>query len=103
MRKSKFLNQTFDNNWKCVHCGIEGVTGAFYKGTRARTITRGHRNYYYLFVRETSDGKFDKMIRLSHHSATQIYKGTRTVESFANRKEKFEDPAILNKIGYYFK
>lgn len=102
MKKTKFLGKTFDNNWTCVHVGVASVTRAFYKGTKRRTITAGHRNYYYLFVRETSDGKFDKMIRLSGSQATKIYNGSRTVESYADVKENLVNPDILNKVGYYF-
>lgn len=102
MKKTKFLNKTFDNNWTCVHVGVANVTGAYYKGTKRRTKTAGHRNYYYLFVRETSDGKFDKMIRLSGGQATKVYNQTKTVEYYSTKKENQVNPDILNKVGYYF-
>ena len=102
MRKSKFVGKTFDNNWVCRHCGVASVNSAYYKGTRKRTKTAGHRNYYYLFVRETSDGKFDKMIRLSGSQATKVYHGEKTVESYSDKKENLVNADILNKVGYYF-
>jgi hypothetical protein len=102
MRKTKYLNQTFDNNWTCVHVGVASVCGAFYEGTRKRTKRPGHRNYYYLFVRKTSDGKFDKMVRLNGAQAAKVYKGAQTVEQVADKKASKVNPDILNKVGYYF-
>lgn len=102
MRTSKFINKTFDHNWVCKHCGVASVNPAYYKGTRIRTRTAGHRHYYYLFVRETSDGKFDKMIRLTDNQATKVFRGEKTVEYYSDKKENLVHPDILNKIGYYF-
>ena len=102
MKKTKYLNKTFDNNWTCVHVGVAAVNGAFYKGTRERTKRPGHMSYYYLFVRETSDGKFDKMVRLSGQQASKVYKGEKTVEYYSDKKQNKVNPDILNKVGYYF-
>lgn len=101
MKKTKYLNQTF-GNWTCTHVGVSSVTRAYYKGTKVRTKTPGHRNYYYLFVRTTSDGKFDKMIRLNGSQASKVYKGEKTVEFYANYKENLLTTNFLDKIGYYF-
>jgi len=102
MRKTKYLNKTFDNNWTCVHVGVATVNPAFHKGTRKRTKRPGHQSYYYLFVRETSDGKFDKMVRLGYHQAAKVYRGEKTVEYYADKKQNKINPDILNKVGYYF-
>lgn len=102
MKKTKYLNKTFDNNWTCVHVGVAAVNGAFYKGTRERTKRPGHMSYYYLFVRETSDGKFDKMVRLNCAQAASVYRGEKTVEYYSDKKQGKDNPDILNKVGYYF-
>jgi len=102
MRKTKYLGKTFDNNWTCVHVGVATVASAFYKGTKERTKRPGHRSYYYLFVRTTSDGKFDKMVRLNFAQAARVYRGEETVEHFSDMKQSKVNPDILNKVGYYF-
>ena len=104
MRKTKYLNKTFDNNWKCEMVGVARTQPTFYKGTRKRTKRPGHHSYYYLFVRRTSDGKFDKMLRLSADQAAKVYKGTSTVEHYSDLKEKRQKKTnnILDKVSYYF-
>lgn len=103
MRKSKYLNQMFDNGWVCTHVTIRSVTGAYYKGTRKRTKTPGHRNYEYHFTRLTSDGKFEKTIKLTGQQANKVLKGERTVEYYADCKELVAPTTpTKERVSYYF-
>jgi len=105
MKKTKYLGKTFDNNWRCEHVGVARTQPVFYKGTKVRTLRPGHQTYYYLFIRRTSDGKFEKMVRLNAMQAAQVYKGAKTVEYYSTKKknkQKENKADILNKVGYYF-
>ena len=65
--------------WKCTHVGVASITGAFKKkkvnGKAVRNKTAGHRNYYYIFERLTSDAKAMKMIRLNAKQVRQVRDG----------------------------
>jgi hypothetical protein len=81
------------------------VTGAYKKnkdGQRVRNKTAGHRNYYYIFERLTSDAKAMKMIRLNAKQVRQVRDGWYTVEDFANKKAAKRSQIFTHKVSYSF-
>lgn len=102
MRTSKYLNKTFDNGWKCTHVGIANVSSKFYKGTKLPTKYPGHRNYYYIFERRTSDNKADKMIRLEAPTAAKVYRGEVKIEDLVSCRESVNENAFTRKVSYHF-
>lgn len=94
-RISKYLNKTFDNNWTCTHVGIASV-----QGKRAKWA--GHRNYYYIFERRTSDDKADKLIRLNCGEAAKVYRGVLKVEDIANARQAKGENKFARKVSYHF-
>lgn len=101
MRKSKFLNFK-SGNWVCTHVGVASVTPTFYRGTKKRTKTAGHQNYYYIFERPTSDGKADKLIRLNATQAGKVYRGELTVEQLAEARQAKSEGKFTKKVSYHF-
>ncbi len=93
MRKSKFVGKTFDNNWKCTGCNLAANYG---HGTK-------HNKYWYAFQRETSDGKFDKWIRVESSNATLIWKGELSVEDLCKQRETRQDTKHGHSVNYNFK
>jgi len=96
VRRSKYLGLK-NENWTCIHVGITSVTGAKYK-------TRGHRHYYYIFTRPTSDGKTIKQVRLNAREATKVYRGLITVEEIekARRLSKTKQKKFTTMTNYHF-
>lgn len=95
MRKqkaSKFVGKEFDNGWVCTGINIAHATLAH---------KNGGPTYWYAFERRTSDGKFDKWIRVESHHATKIYKGEITVESICVGRETGE-PKSKHSVNYQF-
>lgn len=105
MKKSKFYGME-SGDWKCTHVGVASVTPVFRKkkvaGKRVRNKTPGHRNYYYIFERLTSDLKAMKMIRLSASQANQVLNGKSTVEDFAKKKAAKRSQIFKEKVSYSF-
>lgn len=77
-RTSKFVGYEFDNGWVCTGINIAHTT---------LTHRNGGPTYWYAFERRTSDGKFDKWIRVEASDATKIYRGELTVEAVCNKLE----------------
>lgn len=102
MRTSKYLNREFDNGWRCTHVGVANVTPAFYRGTRKRTRGQGHQHYYYICERRTSDGKADKLVRLSANEIVAVARGYVTVESIAKTRQAVEENKFTQKVSYHF-
>lgn len=104
-KTSKYLGMK-SGNWECTHVGVASVTSAYKKkkvdGKSVRNKTPGHRNYYYIFERITSDKKAMKMIRLSGAQVHQVLKNWFTVEDFALKKEKKRSQEFTRKISYSF-
>lgn len=93
MKKSKFVGKEFDNGWVCTGCNL---AANYSHGTR-------HNRYWYAFERRTSDGKFDKWIRVEANNATRIYKGLVTVEEICDLRET--NPAArapMHGVNYMF-
>jgi hypothetical protein len=106
MKKSKYLGMT-DGDWTCTHVGVERVQPAFKlqrdeDGKRVRSKSAGHRTYYYIFERLTSDKKAMKMIRLGFWQAKKVYIGECSVEEFAKKKERKRSQAFKHKVSYSF-
>lgn len=93
MRTSKYLNKEFDNGWKCIHVGIANI-----QGKKAKYA--GHRGYYYILERRTSDNKTDKMIRLNCNEAAQVYQGKVLVEQILDKRESKIDNKFTREVYY---
>lgn len=105
MRKSKYFGMR-SGDWSCTHVGVASITPTFKKkrvdGKRVRNKTPGHRNYYYIFERLTSDLRAMKMIRLSALQANQVLNGKHTVEDFAKKKAAKRSQIFKEKVSYSF-
>ena len=101
MKKSKYLGMT-NGNWTCTHVGIAKVTPTFKPGTKVRYTSAGHRQYYYIFERLTSDEKAMKMVRLGFWQAKKVLDGERTVEEYAAKKERQRSQEFTKKVSYSF-
>ena len=102
MRTSKYLNRTFDNGWVCTHVGIASTVPAFYRGTKKRTKSKGHQHYYYICERSTSDGKADKLVRLSDKEILRVARGLATVEGIAETRQSVGEDQFQRKVSYHF-
>ena len=102
MRKTKYLNKEFDNGWVCTHVGVAYVQPKCLKGTRKKSLRPGHQQYYYIFERPTSDGKADKLIRLSASQAARVYRGELLVESLADIRQSKAENKFTQKVSYHF-
>lgn len=106
MKKSKYLGMK-SGDWVCTHVGIAGVQPAYRKqrdteGKRVRSKRVGHRTYYYIFERPTSDDKAMKMVRLGYWQAKKVFAGETTVEYFAQKKEAARSREFTRKVSYSF-
>lgn len=106
MKKTKYLGLR-DGDWKCTHVGIAKIQPAFTQkkdeaGRKIRSKRAGHRCYYYTFERLTSDAKAIKAIRLGYWQAKQVFKGERSVEYFAKKKEAKRSLVITDRVNYCF-
>lgn len=102
MRTSKYLNKKFDNNWVCTYVGIAYVSGKRHHKTNKVSKRPGHRTYYYIFERPTSDNKADKMIRLNAALAAKVYKGLLKVEDIAKERLEEREKNFTSKVSYSF-
>lgn len=105
MKKSKYLGLK-SGEWQCTWVGVASITSAFKKkkvnGRAVRNTTPGHRNYYYIFERLTSDKKAMKMIRLNAAQARQVLCNWFTVEDFARKKAAKRSREFTDKVSYSF-
>lgn len=90
-RRSKYVGMKF-GKWTCVHIGINIAT-ARYDGI----------NYYYVFERQTSDGKCDKQVRLNSSQACKVYRGEKTVEYYSEKYSNEKSLDYTKQIRYRFK
>ena len=99
-KTSKYLFKTF-GNWTCTHVGIARVQG---KKTKNRKVSKqpGRQTYYYIFERPTSDGKAEKLVRLTAAQAAKVYRGELTVEEVADTRQEKGVSAFKNKVSYHF-
>ena len=105
MIKSGFYGMT-SGDWKCTHVGVASITGAYKQkkvcGKAVRNKTPGHRNYYYIFERLTSDQKAMKMIRLNAQQVRRVRDGWFTVEELADKKSAKRSQVFKEKVSYSF-
>ena len=106
MKKTKYLGMK-SGDWECTHVGVARVQPAFTQkhdetGKKIRSKRAGHRSYYYIFERITSDKKAMKMIRLGHWQVKHVMRGEKTVEAFAQKKERKRSQAFSEKVSYSF-
>ena len=101
MRKSKYLNFK-SGNWTCTHVGVARTQPKFYKGTRKVSARPGHQTYYYIFERPTSDGKADKLVRLSAKQAAAVYRGEISVEEISKARQAVSESKFTKKVSYHF-
>lgn len=105
MIRSKFYGLK-SGTWECTHVGVASITNAFKKkkvdGKAVRNKTAGHRNYYYIFERPTSDLKAMKMIRLNASQARAVLVGKVTVEELAQKKKLKQSNTFKEKVSYSF-
>ena len=91
----------------CTYIGLASVTGAFRKkkvdGKRVRATSTGHRHYYYIFEKVTSDNKAKKMVRLNANQMLSVAKGYKTVNDYVKLKAETLVPSFTNKISYSFR
>lgn len=99
-RTSKYLNKTF-GNWTCTHVGIARVQP---KKTRKGKVSNqpGRQTYYYIFERPTSDGKAEKLVRLSAGQAAKVYRGLLSVEEVADTRQEKGAGTFKEKVSYHF-
>lgn len=105
-KKSKYLDKIF-GNWKCIHVGVANIQPAYTNnydenGKKLRAKYAGHRNYYYIFERLTSDFKAMKTIQLGYWQVTKVLRGECSVEDFANKKAKKIQPKYKDRVNYSF-
>ncbi len=106
MRKSKYLGKQF-GDWLCSHVGVARVQPVLTRkrgadGKKVRSKRPGHRTYYYIFERLTSDSKAMKMIRLNAAQVRQVLDGTHDVEYFAKKKAAKRSQVFKEKVSYSF-
>lgn len=90
-RKSKYVGMELNNGWKVVDIFL---ASNYAGGTR-------HNAYRYQLCRETSDGKFDKIITLSGTTLRKVVKDNLDINSIANNKLKLN--STVNEVLYKFK
>lgn len=94
MKVSKYLGKTFDN-WTCTYVGIANIQGAKKKRP-------GHRNYYYVFERRTSDNLADKIIKLNSAEASKVWKRLISVEELLDKRESKRPIKFMRSVTYKF-
>ena len=106
MKKTKYLGMT-NGDWTCTFVGVNKVQPAFTQkrdetGKKIRSKRAGHRNYYYIFERLTSDTKAMKIVRLGYWQAKKVLRGECTVEEFAQKKARKRSSEFTQRVSYSF-
>ena len=106
MRKSSYVGST-SGDWVWTHCGIDHVQSAFRKkrdenGKRVRSVSAGHRQYFYIYERPTSDGVAIKQIRATAYEALKIKRGQLTAEALADKKRSLGFERYVDRTNYCF-
>lgn len=101
--KSKYIGMR-SGKWICTYAGVATVTPAYKRkeGKRVKCSSAGHRQYYYIWERLTSDGKAMKMIRLTAAQTLKVRKGLLEVEAVARQKKQLPLPSFTEKVSYSF-
>ena len=106
MRTPKYVG-TKSGDWTCTFYGIDYLQPAFSK--RRSTTTRkvrnksaGHRQYYYVFERRTSDDLANKSVRLSAYEMLKVSRGKCTVEQIAEARAGKKMTKCVENVSYCF-
>lgn len=106
MFKSKYKGFQ-SGEYCCTYVGLASVTGVYnqkrIEGKRVKSTSAGHRHYYYIFEKVTSDKLARKMIRLNANQMLLVAKGIKTVDDYVKLKSKSFLPTFTNKISYSFR
>lgn len=106
MRTSKYLGMQY-GDYTCTHVGVDRVQPVYKQkrdanGKRARSKRPGHRLYYYILERITSDKIANKIIRLNAAQMLKVSKGICTVEDFANKFKQKRSDKHTGRVFYSF-
>ena len=106
MKKSKYLG-TKNGDWTCTHVVVARVQPSYNKkkdddGKRVKSKRPGHRTYYYIFERLTSDGVAEKIVSLNASEIKRVATGWTTVESIAKLKKERNSKKFTSKVLYNF-
>jgi hypothetical protein len=105
--KKKYIGMK-SGDWECTFSGIDYVQPAYRKkrdaitGKLIRSKSAGHRQYYYMFTRKTSDSIADKYVRLNAYEILKVKKGLCTVEQLADARRAQTSATYTNKVSYCF-
>lgn len=81
MKKSKYLNQTFNVLWKCTKVNIYRVQPAFLKGSKVRSARPHHQTYSYTFDNLVAPVS----VTLNANQAAKVYRGEVSVTDLLDR------------------
>ena len=106
MRRSKYIGMT-SGDWTCTFIGVDRVQPVYTKkrnenGKKIKSKRPGHRLYYYIFERLTSDQKADKLVRLTAAQILKVRKGLCTVEEIADKKKSKNSEKYTDRVCYSF-
>lgn len=107
MRKPKYLGKLY-SDWACVFYGIDYVQPAYSKrrsliaGKPVRNKCAGHRQYYYILERKTSDNMADKSVRLNAYEMLKVSRGLCTVEQIADIRKSKKAAVYTEKVLYSY-
>jgi hypothetical protein len=107
MRNPKYIG-TQSGDWTCTFYGINYVQPAFSRrrnpvtGKPVRNKCAGHRQYYYVFERRTSDNLADKSVRLNAYEMLKVSRGKCTVEQIADARAAKIKPKYVEKVNYCY-
>ena len=107
MRKPKYLGAPY-GDWTCVFYGIDYVQPAFSKrrrlatGKPVRNKCAGHRQYYYILERRTSDNLADKSVRLNAYEMLKVSRGLCTVEQIADIRKNNKAAVYTEQVHYCY-
>ena len=107
MRTPKYVGAQ-SGDWTCTFYGIDYVQPAFSKrrslkaGRPVRNKCAGHRQYYYVFERRTSDDLADKSVRLNAYEMLKVSRGKCTVEQIADARAGKKMKKCVENVSYCF-
>ncbi len=106
MRTSKYLGKQY-GNYTCTHVGVDRVQPVYTQkrdadGKRLRSKRPGHRLYYYILERITSDHIANKIVRLNAAQMLKVSKGICTVEDFADKFKNKNSNKYTERVCYSF-
>jgi hypothetical protein len=94
-------------DWICTYYGVARVQSVYTSkkdeaGKSVKSKRPGHRAYYYIFERLTSDKKAMKMIRLTAAQVKKVKEGQLNLDVLADKKAAKRSPKFIHKVSYSF-